>query len=137
MRSINLEKNIRLNGRIASGQWGRVFLGVCLTFSIVASARQGSADEPQKVDFISVIKPLLPDRCFHCHGPDQNSEDAKKNDLRRDIRDEAIQHAFEPGNSANSEILRRIMSDDPDEMMPPHARLTGVKPAHVVKDLLT
>ena len=110
---------MRLNGRIAPGQWGRVFLGVCLTASIVASARQVSAEEPQKVDFISVIKPLLSDRCFHCHGPDQNSEDAKENDLRLDIRDEAIQHAFEPGNSTNSEILRRIMSDDPDQMMPP------------------
>ena len=119
MRSIKLEKIMKLNGRIASGQWVRVFLGVCLTVSTVASARQVSADEPQKVEFINAIKPLLSDRCFHCHGPDRNSEDAKENDLRLDIRDEAVQHAFEPGNSANSEILRRIMSDDPDEMMPP------------------
>ncbi len=119
MRSIKLEKIMRLNGRIASGQWVRVFLCVCLAVSTVASAWQVSADEPQKVDSISAIKPLLSDRCFHCHGPDRNSEDAKENDLRLDIRDEAVQHAFEPGNSANSETLRRIMSDDPDEMMPP------------------
>ena len=119
MRSIKLEKIMRLNGRIASGQWVRVFLCVCLTVSTVASAWQLSADEPQKVEFISAIKPLLSDRCFHCHGPDRNSEDAKENDLRPDIRDEVVQHAFEPGNSAKSKILRRIMSDDPDEMMPP------------------
>lgn len=119
MRSIKLAKILKWKRRIPSSQWRRVCLGVCLTVYTVASARQVSADEPQNVDFSIAIKPLLSDRCFHCHGPDRNSEDAKENGLRLDIRDEAIQHAIEPGDSANSEILRRIMSDDPDEMMPP------------------
>ena len=119
MSNIELVKIMKLNRRTASRLWGCVCLVVCLTICTVVSARQVPADEPQKVDFSRDIKPLLSDRCFHCHGPDQNSKEAKEAGLRLDLRDEAVQFAIEPGDSANSEILQRIMSDDPDELMPP------------------
>ncbi len=75
----------------------------------------------EPVEFGRDIRPLLADRCFACHGPD---EDARETDLRLDTREGAIAdlgdyQAITPGNPRTSEMIRRIMSNDPDEMMPP------------------
>jgi hypothetical protein len=70
-----------------------------------------------KVDFSKQIKPILSTHCFACHGPDKKSREAE---LRLDLRDEAIKEAIRPGVSAKSELLSRITTDDPDEMMPPN-----------------
>ena len=68
-----------------------------------------------EVDFNRDILPVLSDRCFHCHGPQK-----QENDLRLDRRDAAIEAgAIEPGNLDDSELVARILSDDPDERMPP------------------
>ncbi|MDB4490138.1 PSD1 and planctomycete cytochrome C domain-containing protein [bacterium] len=116
MNSLKLGKIVNLSMRNTSIFGLRGFLGVWLAFCIVVSVPQGFADEPQAVDFHRDIKPLLSDRCFHCHGPDKES---RKADLRLDVRGDAIQLAITPNDSAASEILRRIASDDPDERMPP------------------
>ncbi len=74
------------------------------------------------IDFNQHIRPILSDRCFHCHGPDSND---RKAGLRLDVREAAMNEtesglkAIEPGNAAKSEIIRRILSEDPDEVMPP------------------
>ena len=67
------------------------------------------------------IRPILSDNCFACHGPD---EDDRGGDLRLDVRDDAIADrggsaAIVPGKPDESEILRRILSHDADEVMPP------------------
>jgi mono/diheme cytochrome c family protein len=71
------------------------------------------------------IRPILFDNCFACHGPDSAS---RKADLRIDVREAAIESAvLEPGKPDESEMLRRILSDDADEQMPPpssHKKLT-------------
>ena len=56
------------------------------------------------------VKPILSDRCYHCHGPDK---DTRKSDLRLDT-EEGIKKALEDG-----EFIARITSDDPEEVMPP------------------
>ena len=43
-------------------------------------------DLPEKVDFNFHVRPILSDRCFHCHGPDEN---ARESGLRLD-QEEAI-----------------------------------------------
>jgi Protein of unknown function (DUF1553)/Protein of unknown function (DUF1549)/Planctomycete cytochrome C len=70
------------------------------------------------------IRPLLSDRCFKCHGPD---EKGLKGKLRLDLPDSARTGgksglpAILPGKAAESEILKRLHSTDPDEIMPPPA----------------
>ena len=75
-----------------------------------------------KLDFNRDVKPLLSDSCFKCHGPDQS---AGKAGLRLDLREEALKAPKSgkapvvPGQPETSEVVRRIFSSDPDEVMPP------------------
>ena len=67
------------------------------------------------------VRPILADNCFACHGQDAKKRKAK---LRLDQREGALadrdgSRAIVPGNLKESELWRRITSNDPDEMMPP------------------
>lgn len=74
-----------------------------------------------KIDFTRDIRPILSNACFHCHGPD---EDSRQADLRLDQRESLFadtdgQRIVAPGNPDDSELIRRILSHDTDEVMPP------------------
>lgn len=78
------------------------------------------AEEP-RIDFNRDIRPILSDKCFHCHGPDAATREA---DLRLDHRegllgDRGGYAAFVGGDVEQSEAFRRITSDDESERMPP------------------
>jgi YD repeat-containing protein len=73
------------------------------------------------VDFARDVLPILSDACFHCHGPDEGARKAK---LRLDTKDGAFRErngitTIVPGKSGESELVRRILSNDTDEQMPP------------------
>ena len=71
----------------------------------------------EKISYAREILPILSDKCFYCHGPDKEHQEA---DLRLDVRADAIEaYAIDPEQPANSEVLIRIFSDDEDELMPP------------------
>ena len=73
----------------------------------------------ERIDFNRDIRPLLSDNCFACHGPDANHREA---DLRLDQRDSLldVERAIVISeNPDESELLARIISDDPDVKMPP------------------
>ncbi|GAA4412633.1 DUF1553 domain-containing protein [Nibrella viscosa] len=77
---------------------------------------------PEKVDYNLHIKPILSDRCFACHGPDKNKQQAG---LRLDTPESAYAALKESGNTAivpgslrKSELYHRITSTDPEYMMP-------------------
>ncbi|MEZ5042813.1 MAG: DUF1553 domain-containing protein [Saprospiraceae bacterium] len=79
---------------------------------------------PKKVDFNFHIKPILSDRCFKCHGPDEKVREAK---LRFDVKEGAFalldsaenRYAIVPGDLKKSSLVHRVSSTDPSEMMPP------------------
>ncbi len=73
-----------------------------------------SAEDPA-VDFSSEILPILSDRCFHCHGPDESH---RKADLRLD-EESAAKAVIEAGFVERSALIQRITSQDPEEVMPP------------------
>ncbi len=96
---------------------------LCIGAAVLAqAARLRAADRPgndsaAKVEFNRDIRPILSDNCFYCHGPDKNHRKAK---LRLDLRDEALaRKAFIPGNAEESELVKRLTSADPEEVMPP------------------
>jgi hypothetical protein len=75
----------------------------------------------EEVDFARDIRPILSDKCFFCHGPDEEHRKAK---LRLDLKSDAFADkdgvtAFVAGSIEKSESWHRIISDDPDEVMPP------------------
>jgi hypothetical protein len=82
------------------------------------------------VAFNRDIRPLLSENCFACHGPDK---DNIKAGLRLDQREWALRpaksgdRAIVPGKPEESELLKRIVSGDADEVMPPpkeHKQMT-------------
>ena len=91
---------------------------------------------PAQVDFNRDIRPILSDNCFACHGPDKKMREAS---LRLDTFEGAtkggeLADPIVPGKPGESEVVARIFSADPDEVMPPpeaHKKLTAAQ-----KDLL-
>ncbi|HAC90208.1 MAG TPA: hypothetical protein DCF63_06175, partial [Planctomycetaceae bacterium] len=85
---------------------------------------QALTDSQSAVDFATEVRPILSDRCFTCHGPDAAT---RATELRLDQEDSAHRLAVVPGNASQSELMRRVESDDPDLVMPPadtNAQLT-------------
>ncbi|MEQ6119418.1 DUF1553 domain-containing protein [Reichenbachiella sp. MALMAid0571] len=76
---------------------------------------------PESIDFNIHVKPIISDRCFACHGPD---EQTRKANLRLDSKEgffakgESGEYAFVPGNLNKSDAISRILSEDPEYMMP-------------------
>ena len=70
----------------------------------------------EPVKFNRDIRPILADNCWSCHGPDKGNRKAK---LRLDISDHSKGGVIVPGKVSESELIDRILSSDPDEVMPP------------------
>ncbi len=80
-----------------------------------------SAASSAEVDFSRQVRPLLSDRCFACHGPDEAHREADlRLDQRLDRLDEtAGTRVIVPKHADMSELVRRIESSDDDLRMPP------------------
>ncbi len=81
----------------------------------------GFAAADEVPSFNRDIRPILSENCFFCHGQDPKHRGGK---LRLDLREEAILvrdgvTAIVPGNPEKSEMIRRILSKDPEMVMPP------------------
>ena len=89
--------------------------------ALLALALGGAAAGRGEVDFNREVRPILSDKCFHCHGPDEAN---RKGKLRLDTREGALRvrdgvAPIVPGRAADSELLKRITSPHEDEVMPP------------------
>ena len=101
-------------------------LPMCRPSSESGGADAGSFVLPKYVDYNYDIKPILSDKCFACHGPDNNTREAG---LRLDTEEGAYKalaespdkHAVVPGKPHISEAFLRITSDDESIKMPPTA----------------
>src|SRR6185437_1790781 len=95
--------------------------------SLVLAALLSSATPAiAEVDFSRDVLPILSDKCFHCHGPDARARKAK---LRFDTKEGAFRlrkgkSVLVPGNSAASELVRRLLADDEERMPPPDSNRT-------------
>ena len=81
---------------------------------MASSVFAAAADE---ISFNGKIRPLLAEKCLACHGPDTGS---RKADLRLDTEDGVTARGvIVPGEADESEIIARILSDNPEIVMPP------------------
>ena len=90
-----------------------------------------------KVDYNFHVKPILADRCYQCHGPDENAREA---DLRLDLEEGAFgdlgggHYPIVAGKPDESELIWRIYAEDEDDRMPPPESRHSLTPSE--KDTL-
>jgi mono/diheme cytochrome c family protein len=95
-----------------------VFMGL---WAAALEAGTGARLTPP-VDFNRQIRPILSEHCFACHGPDEGK---RKAGLRLDRQEDAFlklksgQYALVAGKPESSTLVERILTKDPDEIMPP------------------
>ncbi len=94
---------------------------VAALLALSSLAVQAEDPLPERVEFNRHIRPILSDKCFLCHGPDRNM---RKAGLRLDLRAEATlerdgHRAIAAGDATASAMVQRIITDDPDDKMPP------------------
>ncbi|MES2924994.1 MAG: DUF1553 domain-containing protein [Verrucomicrobiota bacterium] len=92
---------------------------------------------PEKISFNEHIQPILSENCYHCHGPDSGTREPKKAPLRLD----RVADAFTPrdddqpviikGKPSESALIKRIITTDPEEIMPPPKSHKTLKPGEI------
>jgi len=114
----------------------RLFLSLLAFIGITCSA-QAAEDKP--ISYNRDIRPILSDKCFFCHGPDNQHRKAQ---LRLDKPDDGEGYdgahlaAAVPGEPDLSELVSRIYSQKPKLVMPPAASkktLTDAEKALLVR----
>ncbi|MEM1121048.1 MAG: DUF1553 domain-containing protein [Bacteroidota bacterium] len=91
--------------------------------AIPTEIEQAMTQLPEKLDYNIHVKPILSDRCFACHGNDKANQKAN---LRLDVAENAYaelsespgKYAIVPENLGKSEVFHRLISKDPEIVMP-------------------
>jgi len=107
----------------------RLFSLLLTIFSVLPFLLAQRSGADGRVDFQRVVRPILSDACFHCHGPDRNTRMA---DLRLDTKEGSFEvraagTVIVPGNPSASLMIQRVMAKDGARRMPPeysHKTLT-------------
>ena len=95
-----------------------------LVVSLAVASGLGAALATAEVDFHADVRPILSDRCYTCHGPD---EATRMSPLRLDTEEGAFAalagggFAIVRGQPDESELIRRVRAHDPALRMPPEA----------------
>ena len=99
----------------------RIPARLCLPLVAVISQAMSAAD----IEFRRDVRPILTNSCYACHGPDREQRQGGGTDgLHFDTRGGAFSDlggyfAIVPGHPDKSEMIRRINSLDPEQLMPP------------------
>lgn len=93
-------------------------------YLVLILAQQSLMALPETVDFNDHVQPILSEYCYHCHGPDSSTREPKSNPLRLDREEFAFldrdngKPVIIKGEAEASELVKRIISKDPDDIMP-------------------
>lgn len=131
-----LSKNKSTDLKLQGLQY-QVLIPICLTIVLLGSCKFTSSDDsnqvvsvksseeiPDEIDFNFHVKPILSDKCFKCHGPDDAAREDRiglhlKEMAFAPINEEGDKYAINPGKPESSELVSRIYDTDPDNIMPP------------------
>ncbi|MER2491587.1 DUF1553 domain-containing protein [Catenovulum sediminis] len=105
---------------------------------VACGEQENTLNPDQPVSYSLQVKPILSDRCFGCHGQDEAN---RKADLQ--LHNAAVAYKklddgsqpIVPGDAQASIVYQRIISTDPDYVMPPkssHTRVTAEE-AEIIK----
>ena len=95
----------------------KIRIGFALAlFAMATNALSTQAICGEEVSFDRDIQPIFAEHCLQCHGPDAGK---RKADLRLDLESSAKESAIVAGMPDDSELIARLISDDPDTRMPP------------------
>jgi mono/diheme cytochrome c family protein len=102
-----------------------------LLFLLALTATPTLAADP--IHFGRQIRPILSENCFFCHGPDEAKREAglRLDDETAAKSDNDGTTAIVPGHPEKSALLQRILSTDPDEVMPPPKLHKVIPPAQI------
>ena len=116
-----------------------LFLTSCGKKDIPAEVAVHVDKLPETIDYNLHIKPILSDRCFKCHGPDKSKVEAGLQLTNSQGATEKLKsgnYAIVGGNINKSELVKRILSNDPEQIMPSpksHLELSNEEKALLVK----
>ena len=106
----------------------------CVLLGFLGFASFGAAAKDAAPDYNRDVRPILSDHCYTCHGPDEGK---RKAGLRLDREDDAFrelksgQHALVKGDPKRSTLVERILTKDPDDIMPPPEHGKPLSPKQV------
>lgn len=100
---------------------------VVICFTMVAKAVEATGP----LNYARDVRPILSDVCYRCHGPDPDTREAE---LRLDTRGGLFESRdgktiVKPRDVSTSELVKRILSDDDNEVMPPRDSKKQLTPA--------
>ena len=87
-----------------------------------------------EVDYLRDVQPILAEHCWHCHGTDA---DDRKAGLRLDQSEGSLKGgesgsaAIVPGHPDESELIKRLITDDENLVMPPPSQKKPVSATHL------
>lgn len=106
-------------------------MGLILAGAILPGALTASS---APIDFTRDIRPIFAEHCILCHGPDDAKGGLRLTDRElATIELKSGARGIAPGDAGGSEIVRRILSSDPDEKMPPPGKAEPLSPVQVEK----
>ncbi|MEP3927461.1 DUF1549 domain-containing protein, partial [Rhodopirellula bahusiensis] len=98
------------------GSWTLIFPFVWAVALVQPTVAEDAKESEDTVQFNRDIRPILSENCFHCHGPDDENREAG---LHLDTEEGDKDWAIVEGDWEDSEVWLRMVSDDPDMLMPP------------------
>jgi hypothetical protein len=112
----------------------RTRLALAVIFCLARPSFQALAGDTAAMDFVRDVRPILSEKCFVCHGPDEEKREAG---LRLDRPESALaelesgNRAIVPGSLDESELIFRITTDDETLRMPPVNSGKSLKPSEI------
>ncbi|GAB2655107.1 hypothetical protein GCM10027036_05600 [Flavihumibacter cheonanensis] len=121
----------------------KILVAVCslivaaIAFTACLNSAEGGLSDTGNISYNYHVRPILSDKCFKCHGPDQNKLEAG---LRLDLPEFAFAplketkgaYALVPGKPEESELFKRVISTDPNYIMPtPGSHLGALSPEEI------